>query len=284
MLAVHVDAGWNSELAVKNIENICKKLNIDLITHVVDWEMMKEVQRAFFKAGVVNLDIPQDHVFFAALYHYANENKIKYVINGYNVATESTLPEAWKGYNALDSKHLKAIFKRHSDKKLKNFPLINFWTYMIYYPFVKKMKIISPLNYFDYKKAEAIKLLETELGWKNYGGKHHESRFTKFHQNYYLPVKFGYDKRKAHLSSLIMSGQITRDDALEEVSKPPSPEAELRDDVEYVMKKLNFTQQEFERLMAMPPGKHEDYPSANQSLYRFLLKFYQKFLKKNTVR
>ena len=208
-LVVHVDCGWNSELAVKNIENIIKSLDLELHTFVVNWEEMKDLQRSFFKASLPDQDIPQDHAIFSALYKFADENNIKYAFNGVNFATESILPVSW-GYQAMDLRHIKSIHNRFGERELKEYPSVNFFQRYIYFNLIKNMKIISPLNYLNYRKNEAIEILTKELGWQYYGGKHHESRFTKFFQSYYLPFKFHFDKRRAHLSSLIVSGQINK--------------------------------------------------------------------------
>ena len=279
-LAVHVDAGWNSELAVKNIENIVKALDIDLHTHVVDWEEVRDLQQAFFRAGVANLDIPQDHAFVAAVFHYASAQGIKYILNGSNFATESILPTAW-GHNALDLRHIKAIHKRFGKKKLRTYPTINFFTYYLYYPFVKKLRVVCPLNYMYYDKADAMKLLEEKLGWTYYGGKHYESRFTKFFQAHYLPEKFGYDKRKAHLSSLIVTGQMTRDDAMAEMNKPLYDSVELEEDRRFVIKKLGLNQKEFDEIMAQPCRSYRDYPS-NEWLFELKGRVLQLFNRKKT--
>ncbi len=247
-LAVHVDAGWNSELAVKNIEVLCKKLDIDLHTIVIDWEAMRNVQVAFLRSGVENQDIPQDHAFFAALYRYAVKKGVRYVFNGSNFATESILPSAW-GYDAMDSTYLRAIVRRFGDGKLKNYPVVNFWEYYVYYPYIRRMAVVRPLNYIHYRKNEAIQELERNFGWRYYGAKHWESRFTKFFQGYYLPTRFGYDKRKAHLSSLVVSGEITRDEALAEMEKPVYPPDQLENDTAFVLKKLRISREEFERLI-----------------------------------
>ena len=259
-LAMHFDSGWNSELAVSNIENIVKKLDIDLVTFVVDWEEMRDLQLSFFKASVANCDIPQDHAFLAALYKTAVKNNIRYIVSGNNIATESVLPEAW-GYSSRDLRHLEGIQKKFGKLKLKKFPRYNIFEYMIYYPYIKGIKVIQILNYLSYIKAEAKETITRELGWRDYGGKHCESVFTKFFQSYYLPVKFGYDKRKAHLSSLILSGQITREDALEEMRQEIYPSGRLKEDKEFVIKKLGITEKEFEGIMALPSRTFCDSPS-----------------------
>ncbi len=265
LLAVHVDGGWNSEIAVRNIENICKKLEIDLYTHVVDWDEMNDVQAAFIRSGLANLDVPQDHAFFAALYSYAVKNNIKYVLSGSNIATEGILPFAW-GYMAMDLKHLEGVHQRFGKMKLKSYPRVNLFKYLVYYPRIRGMKVVKPLNFLPYNKQEAMELLESELGWQYYGGKHFESRFTKFFQAFYLPVKFGYDKRRAHLSSLIVSGQTTREEALQEMSKELYQTDELREDKEYVLRKLDITEDEFDAILKAPNKSFRDYPSHHDFL------------------
>jgi N-acetyl sugar amidotransferase len=269
-LVVHVDCGWNSEQAVKNIENIVKNLNIELHTFVVNWEEMKDLQRSFFKASLPDQDIPQDHAIFAALYSFAEKNSIKYVLNGVNFATESIMPENW-GYQAMDYHHLKSIHKKFGERKLKDFPTINFFRRFIYFTFIRKMEIISPLNYIDYRKNEAMELMTRELGWQYYGGKHYESRFTKFFQSYYLPLKFHFDKRRAHLSSLVISGQLTRDEALNSMKEDVYSEEEIGNDMEYVAKKLDWSLKEFRAIIDLPPNRHQDFPT-NEKLFSFGLK------------
>jgi N-acetyl sugar amidotransferase len=257
-LVVHVDCGWNSELAVKNIENITKHLNIELHTFVVNWEEMKDLQRAFFRASLPDQDIPQDHAIFAALYKYASKNNVRYALNGLNYSTEIILPVSW-GYQAMDLRHLRSVHRQFGEKPLKDYPTVNFFERYIYYGFIQGMTIFSPLNYINYNKDEAIDVLSKEFGWTWYGGKHHESRFTKFFQNYYLPHKFGFDKRRAHLSSLIISGQITRDEAIDALRSAVYTEAEINDDLEYVAKKLDWTPREFRDIISLTPKRHKDY-------------------------
>lgn len=258
LLAVHVDGGWNTEAAVNNIEKIVKTLNIDLATTVVDWEIMRDLQVAFLKAGVSNQDTPQDHAFFAGLYNFAIQNNIQTILSGYNFATESVLPKAW-GYSAMDFDQIKHIHQLYGKKSLGNFPRISFLKNYIYYPYIKRLKVISPLNYMDYQKDKAIGILEKELGWKYYGGKHFESRFTKFFQSYWLPVRFGYDKRKAHLSSLILSNQMTRLDALRILEQPPFDEKYLNSEKEFIYKKLNLTEDEFNRCLMLEKTSENRY-------------------------
>ncbi len=261
ILAIHIDGGWNSELAVHNIENIVKKLDIDLHTEVIDWEEMRDLQLAYFKSQLANQDVPQDHAFFATLYKVAIEQfGIKYFLSGGNLATESILPSAW-GYDAMDGKQLKAVHKKFGQKKLKHYTILSFFKHRIYYPYIKGFKIIRPLDYWPYVKDEAKRILMSKLDWRDYGGKHHESRFTKFFQAYWLPTKFGYDKRRAHLSSLIVAGQITRDQALEEIKKPLYIEKELEEDIEFLSKKLGISTEKFKNIMKMPNKIYRDYPS-----------------------
>jgi N-acetyl sugar amidotransferase len=269
-LVVHVDCGWNSEQAVKNIENIVKILNIELHTFVVNWEEMKDLQRAFFKASLPDQDIPQDHAIFAALYNFADKNNIRYVLNGYNFATESILPDSW-GYLAMDYRHIRSVHSNFGEKKLQDYPHVNFFQRYIYFTLIRRMKIINPLNYINYRKNEAIQILKNELGWQYYGGKHYESRFTKFFQSYYLPLKFNFDKRRAHLSSLIISGEISRSEALKKMEEELYSEKEINYDLEYVAKKLDWSAKEFREIINLPPNRHKDF-ATNESLFNFGIK------------
>lgn len=277
VLAVHVDGGWNSEIAVSNIEKIVNALNINLITHVVNWEEMRDLQVSFLRAGVANQDTPQDHAFFAALYNFANKNNIKTVLNGYNFNSESVLPISW-GYSAMDLDQINSIHANFGKGKLSSFPKLTFWKYYIYYPFIKRMNILCPLNYLEYNKFDAIELLKKEFNWTYYGGKHYESRFTKFFQSYWLPERFGYDKRKAHLSSLVLAGQLSREKALEELSAPPYIQDDIPFEQEYIAKKLKLSVKELEKLFASKPQNYKSYRNnqfkmkiLQQALYFFSL-------------
>lgn len=276
-LVVHIDCGWNSELAVKNVENIVKKLNLDLHTHVVDWQEMKDLQLAYFKAGIANQDVPQDHAIFSALYSYAVANNIKYVFGGSNFATECILPKSW-GYNASDYKNLKAIHKKFGTRPLKKYPHVTFFKRYIYFSFIRKMNIVKALNLMPYNKDEAIDIMKKELDWQYYGGKHHESRFTKFFQAYYLPHKFGYDKRRAHLSSLIVSGQLSREKALKEMNIEIYPNDSHLQDMEYVAKKLGISLKEFQEIIARPNKSYKDYPN-NEALFEYGFKIRNRIFK-----
>lgn len=259
-LVVHVDAGWNSELAVGNIEKIVKHCGFDLHTHVVDWEEMRDLQLAYLRAGIANQDVPQDHVFFASLYHFATRNGIRTILSGGNIATEGIFPEAWHGA-AMDAINLKAIHRRYGERPLRTYSTISFAKYYFWYPFVKKMRTVRPLNYMAYDKAAAIRVLEQKVGWRSYGRKHGESLFTKLFQNYYLPVKFGYDKRKPHLASLVVSGQMTRADALVKLAEPLYDSGELEIDVAFFCKKLRITRQQFDAFVAGPGKHYSDFPN-----------------------
>lgn len=276
-LVLHVDVGWNSQLAVNNIEQIVSKLDYDLHTHVIDWEEIRDLQVAYLKAGVANQDVVQDHAIFASLYHYAVENDINYVISGGNIATESILPRSWQ-HAALDSINLLDIHKRFGEKKLLSYPVISFLDYYFYYPIVRKMRVIRPLNFMKYDKASALETLKSNLSFQEYGLKHCESRFTKFFQNYYLPKKFGIDKRKAHLSSQILAGQITRDQALNELTLPLYTPTELSDDFTYIAKKLRLSNQDLQRLIDASPVSYNQY--ANWDRRYKLLKMGQSFLER----
>ena len=259
-LVVHVDGGWNSELAVQNIENIVNYCGWHLHTIVIDWEEMKDLQLAYLKSGIANQDVPQDHAFFASLYHFATKYGVNYVVSGGNLATESILPSSW-GYDAMDATQLTAIHEKFGNKKLKKYETVSYFKRKIYYPYFKKFRIVKPLDFLPYFKDEAKETIKNELNWRDYGGKHHESKFTKFFQAHWLPTKFGFDKRKAHLSSLIVSGQMTRDEALKELEKPLYDETELKEDKEFISKKLGISLEEFETIMKQPNKTFLDYPS-----------------------
>jgi hypothetical protein len=270
---VHVDAGWNSELAVMNIEQICRRLGFDLVTHVVDWEEMRDMQLAFLRSNLANQDVPQDHAFFAALYGYAKKAGIKYVINGSNFATESILPATW-GYDAMDATHVKSIHALFGARPRGDFPVVSFFDLYVRYPFILKMEVLRPLNLLPYNKEDAIRILEKDYGWRYYGGKHYESRWTRFFQAYYLPYKFGYDKRKAHLSSLVVSGQMGRNDALEALKAPLYDAKLLDEDKIFIAKKLGLSVAEFEALVNQPAHHFSEFPN-HQRKRRIAMRVYR---------
>lgn len=269
-LVVHVDAGWNSELAVANIEKIVKYCSYDLHTHVVDWEEMRDLHIAYLRAGVANQDVPQDHIFFSSLYHFATKNSIRYILSGGNLSTEGVFPDAWHG-SAMDAINLRAIHKRFGERPLKRYKTISFFENYLWYPFVKKMRTVRPLNFMPYIKADALAELEQTVGYKPYPRKHGESLFTKLFQNYYLPTKFGYDKRRPHLSSLIVSGQMTRQEALAKLEEPLYDVQELEIDITYFCKKLRISRAHFEELMNVAPHHFTDFPTWD-GRYRLLKK------------
>lgn len=256
-LLVHFDYGWNSELAVNNIENIVNKVGLDLYTYVMDWEEFRDLQRSYFKASVLDLDVPADHMIFGALYKVANEQNIKFILSGKNVVTEAVLPKAWN-YRKFDLVNLKNIHKAYGTKPLLKLPALGAWHFS-YYTSIKNIRTVELLNFVDYDKSTAKKFLMEELGWKDYGGKHYESVFTRFYQGYILPRKFHIDKRKAHLSNLIFSGQITLGQAHEEIAQPMYPIELMKQDKEFVAKKLGFTETEFEEVLSLPNRTHESF-------------------------
>lgn len=259
-LVIHFDNGWNSELAVKNIEQVCQKLGFELHTYVIDWEEFRDMQLAYLRAGVVDIEVLTDHAIYAVVYDLAKKYKVKYSLNGYNYNTESIMPKGWT-YNKRDWSNIKDICQKFSDGiKFKTFPHITFWKSLYYY-WVLQLESVYVLNYLEYDKKEAQEIITRELGWRDYGGKHFESTFTKFYQSYILPTKFGIDKRRAHLANLVSSGQIVREQALEELQKPLYTEKELRIEKEFVLKKLKLKEEEFDAIMQAPVRKHEEFAS-----------------------
>jgi len=256
-LLVHFDNGWNSELAVKNIENIVNYTGFDLETFVMDWEEFKDIQRAYFKASVLDLEVPTDLMIFGAIYKIADKYNIKYVLSGNNTVTEDLLPKSFY-FTKFDLVNLLNIHKRFGTLKIKKLPKLGIYEW-IYYTAIKKMNGIRLLNYVEYNKDNVKKFIIEKLGWTDYGGKHYESVFTRFYQGYILPNKFGIDKRKAHLSNLIASGQISRQFALKELENPPMPHDLAIMDKEYVAKKLGFSKEEFEEVLILENVPHELY-------------------------
>lgn len=258
-LVVHVDAGWNSELAVGNIEKIVNHCNYDLHTHVVDWEDMRDLQLAYLRSGISNQDVPQDHIFFSSLYHFAIKNNIQYILSGGNIATEGVMADSWHEGSAMDSINLKAIHRRYGERKLRSYKTISISEYYLYYPLIKKMRTFRPLNFIPYDKKMAVEELREAIGWRDYGRKHGESLFTKVFQNDYLVRKYGYDKRKPHLSSLIVSGQMTREEALAELARPLYDPQEREIDLDYFCKKLRITRAEYEGFVDGHMSSYYDY-------------------------
>lgn len=258
VLIIHVDTGWNSELAVKNIENIVSRTGFELATHVVDWEEMQDLQYAFLRAGVPNQDIPQDHAINAGFFTFAARSGARWSLSGGNFACEGILPQSW-GYDAMDLVHIMDIHRRFGRRPLRAFPRMSFFQFGIRHQVLGGLGVARLLNFIKYEKGAAIDTLERELGWRYYGGKHYESRFTKWFQGWYLPTKWGYDKRLAHLSSLVASGQMGREEALSEFRLGSLPTAEMEADADYMTKKLGVTAAEFAELMAVPNTPHAHY-------------------------
>ncbi|MDY0094489.1 MAG: N-acetyl sugar amidotransferase [Candidatus Vecturithrix sp.] len=276
-LAVHLDNGWDSELAVKNIENICKNLGIDLYTYVIDWEEFKDLQVAFLKASTPDSEIPTDHAILAILYQKAVQESVQFILSGSNSASESILPRSWSN-GQQDWKYIKAIQKQFGTKKFKSFPHYDKYR-GFYYKHIRGVHWIKFLDYVEYNRKDAKTIIEQALGWRDYGAKHYESLYTKFFQAYILPTKFGFDKRKAHLSSLICSGQVTREQALTLLQEELYPASRLKEDMDYVVKKFGLSLQEFDTIMAVPPKTYWDYPSYDKSqniVYYRLLRFLKK--------
>ncbi len=259
-LAVHFDNGWNSELAVDNIKRTLSALDIDLYTHVVDWDEFRDLQLAFLKSSISNSEIPTDHGIFALLFDVAAREKVRFILTGSNLVTEGMyLPLSW-GYYHQDLRLIRAIHHRFGRIPLDTFPQIGLGGYF-YNVFVRGTRQIPFLNYIDYNKIEAVELIQNKIGWRPYGGKHYESIYTRFYQGYILPKKFGFDKRRVHLSTLICSGHITREQGLAEIQENPYAGHNLKDDMEFVIKKLGISADEFESIMSMPAKTYKDYPS-----------------------
>ena len=272
-LAIHFDNGWNSNLAVENIEKTLSQLNLDLYTHVVDWDEFIDLQLSFLKASVPDGEIPSDHGIDALLWQKASEHGIKYILSGMNFATESLSVPGW-AYGHSDWRYIKGIHQKYGSRELSNFPHFGFLK-LFYYNFVRGIRIVSPLNYVDFNKAEVMKFLQQELGWVYYGGKHYESIYTRFYQGYVLPEKFGIDKRVGHLSDLINSGQISRNEAMEELNKTGYDSELLSEDLAYVKKKFRITDSDWDTLMTAPIMNFRDYKNS-YSFVQFLRKLVNK--------
>ena len=277
-LAVHFDNGWNSELAVNNIENVISKLGLDLKTFVIDWDEFKDLQLAFLRASVVDIEMITDHAILTKLYQLAIDHNIKYILSGGNIVTESILPKNWI-HDKRDHINIRSIHKLYGNRSLNTFPL--YTSFLKWRVVWKGVKSVTLLDLLPYNKEEVKQVISKELGWRDYGGKHYESVFTRFYQGYILPVKFGIDKRKAHLSNLICSKQLTRTQALEELKKPGYEESMISTDYEFVLKKLSLTKEEFETIMKLPIKKHTDYETEKSIYDRFpMLKLIRPFWRK----
>ncbi len=278
-LAVHFDNGWNSELAVDNIKTLLSRLNIDLVTYVVDWDEFCDLQKSFLDASVPNAEIPTDHGINAVLWDMASKYGLRYIINGSNVETEGIMPLAWT-YTALDYYHIQAIHRQFGSKSLKTFPHLGLFKFL-YYVFIRRIRYVNILNYMTYEKSKAIQTLEEECGWRPYPQKHYKSVWTRFYQGVYLVDKFGFDKRKPHLSTLINSGQLRREDALRQVAGEIYPPELVKQDHEYVLKKFSLTESDYEVLLKAQVRRHLDYPTLSFIYLRSsrLLDFFRKTAK-----
>ena len=263
-LAVHLDNGWNSEIAVRNIENIVQRLEIDLYTEVLDWEEFRSLQRAFLRASTPDCEIPTDHAIAGTLYRVAIRQGVRFIVHGSNFATEQMVPRTWS-YGHFDWRYIKAVNARFGERPLRKFPHCSLFDLRVRYPLIHRIRQIFPLNYLDYDKSRAREIVEREAGWKDYGGKHHESIYTRFYQTWLLPQKFGIDKRRSHLSCLVNYGKLDRAAALAEICMPAVDAVQLEIDRRFVMKKLGLSEADFDALMKAPLRSFWDYPSYEES-------------------
>jgi len=277
-LAVHLDNGWDSELAIHNIEQALGTLGIDLVTRVLEWDEFRRLQIAFLRASVPDAEIPTDHAIMATLYEEASRRGIRYVVSGDNFATEAILPRRWT-YGVHDWRYIKQIHRRFAGKALSSFPHVSRLR-LDYFSKVRRIRVVALLDYLPYVKSDAMELLQRELGWRPYGGKHYESIYTRFFQGYILPTKFGIDKRRAHLSTLICAGQMTRDEALRSLDENEYlAGGQAAEDSVYVVKKLGLTEAEFDEIMRAPVRTFEDFPNhLNQPVYRMLRRIKRRLL------
>ncbi len=267
-LVFHVDGGWNSDLAVNNINVLVEKLGLDLFTEVIDWEDMRDLQLAFFKSGISQIDIPQDHAFIATLYKFAERNKVAFIMNGGNIATECVRnPLEWL-YYGTDMWLINDIRKRFCARPLVNFPFSSVLYHKFYLRYLRRVQVVRPLNYLPYSKELAIATLRDEYGWRAYPQKHFESRFTKFFEGYWLPTRFGYDTRKVQFSSLILTKQLTREAALEWLKEPAYDPETIDDEFAYIAKKLGITVAELRHYHSMPLKSFRDYRN-QEALFNF---------------
>ena len=258
-LVFHVDGGWNSDLAVNNIQMLIEKLGLDLFTEVIDWEDMRDFQLAFFKSGISQIDIPQDHAFVATLYKFANQYGVKHIMNGGNISTECVRnPLEWL-YYGTDMWLINDIRKQFCTRPLANYPFSSVLFHKFYLRYIRRVQVVRPLNYMPYSKELAINTLRDEYGWRAYPQKHFESRFTKFFEGYWLPTRFGYDTRKVQFSSLILTGQMTREEALEKLKVPAYDPDTIDDEFAYIAKKLGISVDELRHYHTMPLKSYKDY-------------------------
>ncbi len=267
-LVFHVDAGWNSQIAVNNIEKLIDKLGLELFTEVIDWKEMRDLQLAFFKSGVPHIDLPQDHAFFATMYKFAEKHGVKYILTGGNISTECVRNPLDYFYYGTDMWQIRDIHGKFGQAPLVTFPLSGILRHKVYLRYFKGIEVVKPLDYLPYIKKDAMQLLSDKFGWQIYERKHFESRFTKFYEGYWLPVKFGFDTRRVQYSSLILTGQMKREEALADLAQPPYDKETIGQDFEYISTKLGISVAELQGYMEAPRKSYKDYKN---QLYLFLL-------------
>jgi N-acetyl sugar amidotransferase len=267
-LVFHVDGGWNSQIAVNNIEKLIDGLGLELFTVVIDWKEMRDLQLAFFKSGVPHIDLPQDHAFFATMYRFAEKHGVKYILTGGNISTECVRNPLDYFYYQTDTRQLRDIHGKFGEAPLVNFPLSGILRHKVYLRYFKGIEVVKPLDYLPYIKKDAMSFLSDKFGWQTYQRKHFESRFTKFYEGYWLPVKFGFDTRRVQYSSLMLTGQMTREEALADLAQPPYDEKTIAHDFEYIATKLGISVAELQGYMDGPAKSFKDYKN---QLYLFLL-------------
>lgn len=265
-LVFHVDAGWNSQIAVNNIEKLVDGLGLDLYTEVINWEEIKDLQLAFFKSGVPHIDVPQDHAFFATMYKFASKYKVKTILTGGNYSTECVRnPLEWMYYQS-DSIQLKDIHKKFGKLKLVDYPVTNILWHKLWLPYIKGIKLYRPLDFIPYNKDEAMQTLVDIYGYQKYPQKHFESRFTRFYEGFWLPKRFGYDTRRVQYSSLILTNQMTREEALNNLKLPVYTEEQIKEDFEFISNKLGIHVDELWSYFYAPKKTFQDYKS-QQNIY-----------------
>ena len=271
-LLVHLDNGWNSEISVKNVSNITKSTNFDLYTYVIDWNEFKDIQLSLFKASVVDIELVTDHAIKAVLFKISRKFNVKYILNGGNVVTEAIMPKSWR-HTKVDKSNIKDIHKKFGEVPIKTYPMSGIIKHQ-FFKYVSRIKTIQILNYYSFDREHVISRIKNELGWEDYGGKHHESVFTRFYQAYILPEKFQIDKRLAHLSNLICAGQMSREQAISKLAEPVYDVNGLEQDLVFVTKKLGFSEADFEDYIQKPPRSHYEFKS-DDKMIEFLLKVRQ---------
>ena len=261
-LVFHVDGGWNTDIAVNNIQVLVEKLGLELFTEVINWEEMKDFQLAFFKSGVPHIDVPQDHAFVATLYKFANKHGIKYILNGGNISTECVRNPLEFLYYGTDMAQINDIRRHFSTNPMRTYPFSDILFHKIYLRYVRGLKVVKPLDWMPYTKALARETLIREYGWTPYPQKHFESRFTKFYEGYWLPERFGFDTRRVQFSSLIMTGQMTREDALSQLERLAYDPETIGHEFDYIAKKLGITSAELRGYFEMPLKTYRDYKNS----------------------